>query len=245
MGGIKKYWTLVAIALLSTFSYGQITSGKITFERRTNLKKKFGEDERMKHFLTEENKIKTEVFELYFDENRSLFKVVENDDDEKGFMSYTTQRNVTYQNLQKDELRIIIDLFGKNLYVKDSLKHRKWQVTESKRTIGDYMCRKAIWQKNDSTRIYAWFSVDIVPSIGPEGFCGLPGAILGLASEDGGIIYFAKSVAPIKPTEMKLLHYADENKDVYSVKELQVELEKKLSGKPWGQRMIDDMFKWM
>ena len=107
MGGIKKYWTLVAIALLSTFSYGQITSGKITFERRTNLKKKFGEDERMKHFLTEENKIKTEVFELYFDENRSLFKVVENDDDEKGFMSYTTQRNVTYQNLQKDELRCL------------------------------------------------------------------------------------------------------------------------------------------
>jgi GLPGLI family protein len=244
MVGIKKQLALVAIALLSTFSYGQITSGKITFERRTNLKKKFGEDERMKQFLTEENKIKTEVFELYFDENNSLFKVVENDDDEKGFMSYTTQRNITYQDLQKDEVRIIIDLFGKSIYVKDSLQKRNWKVTESKRNIGDYMCRKAIWQKNDSTRIYAWFSVDIVPSIGPEGFCGLPGAILGLASEDGGIIYFAKNVEVLKPSEAALLEYKSEDKDVYSVKELRIDLEKKISGKPWGQRMLDDMFKW-
>jgi GLPGLI family protein len=244
MVGIKNYLATVAIALLSTFSYGQITSGKITFERRTNLKKKFGDDERMKHLITEENKIRMEVFELYFDENNSLFKVVENDDDEKGFMSYTTQINTTYQDLQKNEMRIILDLFGKNLYVKDSLQKRKWKVTESKRNIGEYMCRKAIWKKNDSTRIYAWFSVDIVPSIGPEGFHGLPGAILGLASEDGGIIYFAKSVEPIKPAETELLTYSSKGKDVYSIKELKIELEKKISGKPWGQRMLDDMFKW-
>jgi len=244
MVGIKNYLALVAIALLSTFSYGQITSGKITFERRTNLKKKFGDDERMKHYLTEENQIRMEVFELYFDESNSLFKVVENDDDEKGFMSYTTQRNITYQDLQNDKIRIVIDLFGNNVYVKDSLPKRKWKVTESKRNIGEYMCRKAIWQKNDSTRIYAWFSVDIVPSVGPEGFCGLPGAILGLASEDGGIIYFAKSVEALKPADAGLLNYDGEDKDVYSIKDLKIDLTKKISGKPWGQRMLDGMFKW-
>ena len=136
MVGIKNYLAIVAIAFLSTFSYGQITSGKITFERRTNLKKKYGEDERMKRFLTEENKIKKEIFELYFDENKSSFKVVQNDDAEKGFMSYTTQRNITYQDLQKDEMVIIIDLFGNNVYVKDSLQNRPWKVTESKRKQG-------------------------------------------------------------------------------------------------------------
>jgi len=243
MVGIKNYLATVAIALLSTFSYGQITSGKITFERRTNLKKKYGEDERMKRFLTEENKIKKEIFELYFDETRSSFKVVENEDAEKGFMSYTTQRNITYQDLQKDEMVVIIDLFGSNVYVKDSLQNRPWQVTESKRKIGDYMCRKAIWEKNDSTRVYAWFSVDIAPSVGPEGFSGLPGAILGLASEDGGIIYFAKSVEVIK-LPLGVLDYDSEKKKFNTLEELRITLESKFSGKPWGKRILEDMFKW-
>jgi GLPGLI family protein len=243
MVGIKNYLAIVAIALLSTCVHGQITSGKITFERKTNLKKKFGEDERMKRFLTEENKIRMEVFELYFDENRSSFKVVENEDEDEGFMRYTTQRNVTHQDLKKDEVLIILDLWGNNVYVKDSLQKRQWKVTESKRKIGNYMCRKAIWQKNDTTRIYAWFSVDIVPSIGPEGFNGLPGAILGLATEDGGIIYFAKSVEAMKPPEGALDYEIGKN-DVYTMEELRVELEKRFAGQPWGKRVFDDMFRW-
>jgi GLPGLI family protein len=243
MVGIKNYLAIVAIALLSTCVHGQITSGKITFERKTNLKKKFGEDERMKRFLTEENKIRVEVFELYFDENRSSFKVVENEDEDEGFMRYTTQRNVTHQDLKKDEVLIILDLWGNNVYVKDSLQKRQWKVTESKRKIGNYMCRKAIWQKNDTTRIYAWFSVDIVPSIGPEGFNGLPGAILGLATEDGGIIYFAKSVEAMKPPEGALDYEIGKN-DVYTMEELRVELEKRFAGQPWGKRVFDDMFRW-
>lgn len=243
MVGIKNTVALIAIALLSTISYGQITSGKITFERRTNIKKKFGDDERMKRFITEDNKIRLEVFELYFDENKSSFKVVEDEDEEQGFMRYTTQRNVTHQDLQKDEVLIILDLWGNNVYVKDSLQKRQWKVTESKRKIGNYMCRKAIWQKNDSTRIYAWFSVDVVPSIGPEGFNGLPGAILGLATEDGGIIYFATEVVAMKPPEGVLSYDLGKN-DVYTMEELRIELEKRFAGQPWGQRVFDDMFRW-
>ncbi|MCX6292662.1 MAG: hypothetical protein NT126_13025 [Bacteroidetes bacterium] len=33
---------------------------------------------------------------------------------------------------------------------------------------------------------------------GPESFVGLPGAILGLATEDGSVIYFAKNVEAVK-----------------------------------------------
>lgn len=244
MVGIKNTVAVIAIALLSTFSYGQITSGKIVFERRTNLKKKFGEDERLKQFITKENQIRLEVFELYFDENRSSFKFVENeDDDEQGFMRYMTQRNETYQDIEKDEFLLKIDLWGNSVYVKDSMQVRQWKVTESKRKIGSYMCRKAIWQKNDSTRIYAWFSVDVVPSIGPEGFNGLPGAILGLATEDGGIIYFAKEVIAMKPPE-GVLDYDTGKDDVYTMNELRVELEKRFGNQPWGKRVFDDMFRW-
>jgi GLPGLI family protein len=58
----------------------------------------------------------------------------------------------------------------------------------------------------DSSKIYAWFSNEILPSVGPEGFCGLPGAILGLATEDGGVIYFAKTVTfnEVKESALKI-----------------------------------------
>jgi GLPGLI family protein len=104
------------------------------------------------------------------------------------------------------------------------------------------MCRKAIWEKNDSTRIYAWFSVDIVPSIGPEGFGGLPGAILGLATEDGGVIYFAKKVdtGQVSP---KSLEYEKTNK-FSTIEELKFKLESRFSGKPWGKGIVEDIFKW-
>ena len=67
-------------------------------------------------------------------------------------------------------------------------------MTSSKRKIAGYECRRVIWKKNDSTRIHAWYSQELVPAVGPESFGGLPGTILGLATEDGGVVYFAKSV---------------------------------------------------
>ena len=242
MDGVKKILAVIFTLLLTVFSYGQITSGKITFERRTNLKKKYGDNQRMKSFITEENKIRKETFNLHFYEERSSFIVVEDPNAEKGYMNYTTQRNKTYQNLEKDEMVVVIDLFGNNAYVKDKMPNRSWKITESKRKIGGYMCRKAIWEKNDSTRIYAWFSVDIVPSIGPEGFGGLPGAILGLATEDGGIIYFAKKVdaGQFYP---KSLEYEKTNK-FSTIEELKIKLESRFSGKPWGKGIVEDIFKW-
>ena len=242
MDGVKKILVVIFGLLFTIFSYGQITSGKITFERRTNLKKKYGDNQRMKSFITEENKIRKETFNLHFDEERSSFIVVEDPNAEKGYMNYTTQRNKTYQNLEKDEMVVVIDLFGNNAYVKDKMPNRPWKITESKRKIGGYMCRKAIWEKNDSTRIYAWFSVDIVPSIGPEGFCGLPGAILGLATEDGGVIYFAKKVdaGQFSP---KSLEYEKTNK-FSTIEELKIKLESRFSGKPWGKGIVEDIFKW-
>ena len=53
----------------------------------------------MKSFITEENKIRKETFNLHFYEEKSSFIVVEDPNAEKGYMNYTTQRNKTYQNL--------------------------------------------------------------------------------------------------------------------------------------------------
>lgn len=235
---------LVGIVMFCVFSpllAQHQTYGKITFERRTNLEKRYT-DQRMKRMINESNKIRNEAFNFYFNDTSSAFiPIQENSPSE---VSWMTSKNAYYQNLNANNQLTVLSLFGQFLYIKDSLPQRNWKITENTRNIAGYDCRKAIYQKNDSTRIYAWYATSIVPSVGPEGFCGLPGTILGVATEDGGIIYFAKKVEFIQPKSEELQGDIGKNKAI-TIKELKADIEKKYGSQPWGRRMFDDLFRWL
>ena len=223
------------------FSFGQIHSGKIVYERKTNLLKRF-DDPRMKRFVNEDNKIKTEKFVLFFNDTCSAFKpILTNEQDPTSWM---TTKNSYFLNENQNEKMSILALFGQDVFIKDTLPQRAWKITDSKRKISGYQCRKAIYQKDDSTRLYAWFTVDIVPTMGPEGFNGLPGAILGLATEDGGIIYFAKTVEELKPSVEDLSYKLGKNK-VFTMNEFKEKVEKDYGNQPWGKRIFADLFRWL
>lgn len=233
---------LTLILCLGFHANGQyMLQGKITFERRTNLEKRFN-DPRMRRMVTEENKIRTESFTLFFNDTASVFKAIPTDRIDE--MAWMTTKNSYYQNLRVGSQLTVLGLMGQNVYVQDSLPARNWKITDSKRSICGYECRKAIYQKNDSTRIYAWYTTALVPSVGPEGFCGLPGTILGLATEDGGIIYFAKKIEEIKPTKEDMTIDLGKNK-AFTLKELRTKIEKDYGNTPWGKRMFDDLFRWL
>ena len=189
--GIRIVGLFILLIATTGSSFGQITSGRVVYERRTNLQKLYGNMEQMKRFINEDNKIKKEQFELLFNDTCSAFLPIEDPNAEKGWMSWMTQKNKTYQNLNTTKQMTLLDLFGQQVFVGDSIDPKKWKITESKRYISNYHCRKAMYEKNDTTRIYAWFAVELTPSIGPEGLTGLPGTILGLATEDGGIVYLS------------------------------------------------------
>ena len=73
--GIKQLVFLV-LCLFHVSSWAQVSStGKITYERRTNLMKRYN-DPRMKRFVNEDNKIKNEEFTLTFNDSISYFKPV-------------------------------------------------------------------------------------------------------------------------------------------------------------------------
>ena len=240
--GIKRlvFTGLFVFALSSVF--GQMTSGKIVYERKTNLHKLFKDNPRVKNFLSEDVKYRIEDFVLYFDDTSSAYLPVPSDEPEQGFMKYLTSHNKVYKNFNRNEKLIVMDMWGQETYLQDTISPKTWKVTDSKRKIGGYMCRKSIWEMNDSTRIYAWFTPDLVPSIGPEGFSGLPGTILGLATEDGSIIYFAKEVEAVKPPENKMT-MSTKGKDVYTTEELKAILVDKM-GKWVKPKDIDAMFSW-
>jgi GLPGLI family protein len=240
--GIKK---ISVILLLSScfvsISHTQIVAGRIVFERRTNLLKRY-KDPKMNRFVTEENKIRTDKFELIFNDTASVFKPILSDEPDQ--MAWLTSKNSYYEN-SKTQIKIsVLSLIGQDVYIKDSVRNRNWKITDNHRTINGYDCRKAIYQKNDSTRLYAWFTTDIVASTGPEGFSGLPGAILGLATEDGGIIYFATSVESTEPKKEVLTPNTGKNK-LFSIGELKAKIEKDYGNMPWGKRLFEDLFRWL
>lgn len=235
-----KYTLCAFFFLFAGLSYGQITAGKITFERKTNLHKRF-KDPNTQRWLGEKNKTKIDMFELYFNDSLSVFLPLNMD--AKDDLSWATNRNSVSQNLNRHTRLSILNVWGENLYIQDSTVKRTWKITESKRTIGKYECRKAIWEVNDSTRIYAWFSDEIIPSVGPETFTGLPGAILGVATEDGGVIYFAKTIEVMNPDFEKVTPKLGKNKASTSA-ELRTKLEKQFSGKPEMKLYIEDLFLW-
>lgn len=240
--GIKLLFLLVSLSVEFTAYCQFYSAGSVYYTRRTNLQKRFT-DQRMKRFVNEDNKIKNDRFSLSFNDTVSVFKyIAPNVQDD---MAWLTSKNEYYQYLGSQKQLTVFQFFGTSVFVKDSLPERKWKITDSKRTICGFQCRKAIYQKNDSTRIYAWYAPNIVPSIGPEGFCGLPGAILGIATEDGGIIYFADKVDFSEAPNQALL-VADIGKNkVFNLKELREKLEKDYGNTPWGKRMFDDMFRWL
>jgi GLPGLI family protein len=233
---IKKLLMAFILAGFCISVSAQITSAKITFERKTNLYKKLKGN--VENWLKEEDKVKIDYFELFINDTCSLFKPQESDLKEN--MSWATSKNTVLQNFKLNTRYVIKPMWGEELHLTDSMFKRKWQITESSRKIAGYACRKAVWQANDSTRIYAWFSYDIVPATGPESFNGLPGTILGLATEDGGVVYFAKKVEVLTPTPATFI--LPKKKKVYTIPELKAQMEKQYGKEKWFKNMIHEQF---
>ena len=221
------------------FCMGQIHAGKIVYERKVNLYKKFAGEKWVEDFIKEIDKVKVDYFELIFNDSLSVFRPQESELKEN--LGWATEKNTVYQDFGKGKRYTIRSIWGDQVHIIDTLYKRSWKITESKRNICGYSCRKAVWQVNDSTRVYAWFCDEIMASTGPESFYGLPGAILGLASEDGGVIYFAKSV-DLKTPEASLFVPEKTKEKIYDPKELRTKLEKEYGKEKWGKAMIKEVF---
>lgn len=238
----KKLLAFIGFALFtSTFGFGQfVESGKIVFERKTNLLK----IPNLPPFLqkmAEEKKYKVDEFELYFTEEGSTF--IPKTPPTQDPTDMLTSKNTVYTNKETGERMTVIDMIGTKVYVKDTVNKIQWTMTDNTRKLAGYNCKMAIYRKDDSTRIYAWYAEELVPSVGPETFSGLPGTILGLATEDGGIVYFAKSVEIVAVTPAQLTYEVGKAK-VYTKKSLEEDLIQRMGNNPMVKGMLQNFFRW-
>jgi len=239
MNHFIKNFSILLLVLNFSFASGQITHGVILFERKTNLLKKYKTPESQRWLRGE--KMKVDRFNLHFSPEKSVFLPVESAIPSKA--DWATSKNTVIQDFENDQRVSIYNLFGDRKTVKDELIKRTWKITERKRNIAGYSCRRAIWPKNDSTRIYAWYTDQIIASTGPETFNGLPGTILGLATEDGGVVYFAKIVNE-KYQNIDEITSDIKIKKTYTELELKTELKLKAKSNPWMERIIGYLFEW-
>lgn len=234
----RKAHIVLVFALISFSAFGQYKEGKITYERRTNLYKTLGH--RAKDWVKEKDKIKIEIFELTFTDSAALYHLKPTDIADP--MPWGTNKNTVFRDLNTTSFYTIRDMWGEEVHIEDELPNRDWKMTTSRRNIAGFDCRKAFWQVDDSTRIYAWYCEEIIPTVGPERFSGLPGAILGIASEDGGTVYFAKSVDFYQP---KLEEFEiKRSKKVQNMKETRKQIEIAASKSRWMKINVDHYFIW-
>jgi GLPGLI family protein len=217
-----------------------VREGKITYERRVNVWKMF-DDERFRQMIGEKNKIKTEEFSLYFNDTVSLFSFITPEQPDP--QSWMTLKNTVYNKFNQHMRFVYMDMMGNSMTIGDSLLKHTWKITDKTRKIAGYECTRVIWQKDDSTRIYAWYTTDIIATVGPENIQGLPGAVLGLATEDGSMVYFAKKVDLMTPTPEQVAQPKKKGKQTTEA-ELIADLTEKLKGQPMGDRIITGLFFW-
>lgn len=229
-----KHIVIIVFSAMTINLCGQINYGKVTYERKTNLYKRLKHWENVKEWIKEADKIKVDEFELFFNDTICSFRPVESE--YRDNYEWATSRNETFQNTNTNTKITLKKIWGEEFLLKDSLAKRKWKLApDGQRSIAGYSCRKAIWVENDSSRVYAWYAEDIIPGFGPESFNGLPGLILGLATEDGGTIYFAKKVEVVRPNTMALVLPKTKKKPI-KTEEFRTQLVKQYGKEKWGKQ---------
>ncbi len=205
-----KKLRLTLLLFIATFTlFGQNQSGVIRYLITHNWAKKMAAVEyiskqtRDREMYTMSKRWEWKQYtNLYFTADQSKYEDSEeraNDDDE-GYSwrqdAYCITRNYT-KNTQYD----IITALGKVYIVEDSLQPVSWKIHNDLKEVAGHLCMKAY--REDTTKmqkIVAWFAMDIPLAAGPERLGGLPGLILEVDINNGGMLITADRIELKTPT---------------------------------------------
>ena len=202
---------LAFLLLLAANAYSQqahfITEGKIEFEKKLNLHAQFSDDnfwgEEMKKTLPQ---FKVSYFDLQFTNNKTLYKPGKENPDNNRLWQEPAEDNIVFSDLNNHSSVSLKNVFEKSFLIQDSTRNIKWKITDEKRTIAGFECRRANAVIMDSIYIVAFYTDEIATSGGPESFSGLPGMILGVAIPHEHVTWFATKLygIPVKETDLKI-----------------------------------------
>jgi GLPGLI family protein len=204
---LKKYLTmkkilLSAIALLTINElFAQLKEGTIIYERKINMHRQIT-DEQMKAMIPE---FRTSKHQLLFSDSTSIYKAVPEDNAPDPFAAGGgggmvirmggSDNAEQYRNYSQAKAIDSRELGAKTYLIEDTIKAQGWKLTDETATLLNYPAKKATRQNERGQSIDVWYTESIPTPVGPEGFAGLPGAILKVDINNGQTVFNAISVS--------------------------------------------------
>lgn len=202
---MKYLKILLFTILLSNIGFSQSTEGVVSYNITNNWVKRI----KPLNYLS---KIKREKYEyqymsegdwklkklLYFNENESRYIDSEEktDDELKYGYSFKKEKYEIRKNYKQKTQNDVIEMLGKVYLIDDSLKTQSWKIKNDIKEVAGHICMNAVREDTlKMQKITAWFALDIPIPAGPERNYGLPGLILELDVNDGGMHIEASSVS--------------------------------------------------
>ena len=189
-----------------------IQEGVITYEVKVNVHRTLPKErESMKNMIPE---FRTSQHQLFFNPNESLYKPVEEEEEENfeqdgGGMRMRFQQPRIEMYFDPATARRITqqEFMGKEYLIEDSLQVSPWKFGTETKTLMGYECKQAMYYNEQrKQQVVAWYTPQLRPFLGPETFNTLPGAVLEVNLNDGERILTAKSMEarPLKKYELKI-----------------------------------------
>ncbi|MCW3088512.1 MAG: hypothetical protein JWQ78_1898 [Sediminibacterium sp.] len=207
----KKHFFFYVWVLAITPCFGQqpifISEGRIEFEKKLNLHSQFNDDDSWTaEFKKRIPQFKITYFDLLFTETKTFYKPGRENTDNNRLWEQPAENNIVFTDLEKRAAISQKMIFEKTFLVQDSARRIRWKLTDEKRIIAGFECRRANALIMDSIYIVAFYTDEIATTGGPESFSGLPGMILGLAIPHEHVTWFATKLylVPVKETDFKI-----------------------------------------
>lgn len=179
-------------------------NGKITYERKTNIHKLWGDEGWLSEWKDKVPKFSTNQFEMNFTMDNSFYKPGKETDNSKlGWGAPPGAENEVFMDFKTNIVTANKQIYEQRFLIQDTMRKLKWRITDEVRMIANYKCRKAVTRICDSVVVVAFYTEDIPVSAGPEQFGGLPGMILELVVPRLYTTWLATEVAvvPVKNPE--------------------------------------------
>jgi len=180
-----KIFCLMLLAALACKTNAQqfINKGSIEFEVTTNVKKTMGDQSYLADLKASMPTFKIAYYKFTFADNKSIYKFDHYDETKAKvpeFLREGEDENQWFNDFNTNTSSIQKTMWGTTLNLKDSIKKIPWKLSNERRVIAGFNCRKAVGKIMDSVYVFAFYTEEITVSGGPCTVNGLPGMILGL-----------------------------------------------------------------
>ena len=216
----------------------QQTEGIISYEEKINVHRSLPpEAADMKAMIPE---FRTHQNELLFNDHESLYRNVEEEEDEDADGGQGVQirmqrpESIFYRDFNAVRKVDSREFMGKTYLIEDSLISRNWKITGQSKKILGYDCISAV--TSDTVRkqeITAWFCDALPLPAGPSSFGQLPGTILEIDINSGEIVMSAKKVdfRKLKKNELVAPKKGEKTTDA-AFQAMMAERMKEMGGRP-------------